>query len=136
MDKPLKDWTLGEIKAACQDCETCEMHQKGADSTKKSCLVLQVICNGTDGNFFPPWMWKIEQQLTDSELAICRAVGAKWVTRDKWSDAVLLWRSRPLRMGEKDIFYGDPDGRHDLGRVNASLFRSVQPGDCVEVPDG
>lgn len=71
-------------------------------------------------------------KLTEQELAICRAVGAKWVERvgAPFDYQVRLWREEPLQSKSteelNDIW---------IGRVLAKLFPSVRKGDCINVED-
>ena len=69
--------------------------------------------------------------LTEPELAICRAMGAKWVSRDDDVRSVELWREKP-RKTNSGIYVGEQSGSR-IAMVNPSLFPSVEPGDCIEV---
>lgn len=67
-------------------------------------------------------------RLTESELAICKSTGAKWVTRDECDDDEYV----DLRDEKPELFV---DGCYSgvrciIGRVQASLMPSVHPGDC------
>lgn len=74
-------------------------------------------------------------RLTEKELAICKAVGAKWVSRDKGVLVVELWRERPEMEGgvTKPTFVADTDCW--VADVDCNLFPSVKPGDCICVED-
>lgn len=68
-------------------------------------------------------------RLTEAELAICKAVGAKWVSKDeRISQDINLWESKPKK-DEIGTFSGQW-----FGRIHGALFPSVRPGDCLEVP--
>ena len=70
-------------------------------------------------------------RLTEAELAICRAVGAKWVSRNQiGANSLHLWDKKPG--GNKNFWNGDA---MSLATVAENLFPSVQPGDLVEVPE-
>ena len=69
--------------------------------------------------------------LTEPELAICKAVGAKWVSRDKESDSVDLWGVKPIK---KCGFY-KVNGEYPIATVRDDLFPSVKPGDCICVEE-
>ena len=70
-------------------------------------------------------------RLTEPELAICKAVGAKWVSRDGNSvNRVELWTARPEQSGNC-ICAGTED--EFIARFNCTLFPSVNKGDCIEV---
>lgn len=68
-------------------------------------------------------------RLTDAELAICNAVGAKWVSRaTEGGTKVSLWTVKPFK-----TFHGVyvASGIDAIARVNASLFPSVKMGDLI-----
>lgn len=72
-------------------------------------------------------------RLTDPEIAIMRAVGAKWVSRNENTRLyvrVTLWAEKPEK-SEKGVFYGDGS----LACVNTELFPSVHPGDCISAEE-
>ncbi len=72
--------------------------------------------------------------LTPAELAICRALGARWVSRDnsdctdEWVD---VWSARPERKGT----VWDAGHEDHLAAVKVGLFPSLRPGDLAEVPE-
>lgn len=71
--------------------------------------------------------------LTDPEISIMRAVGAKWVSlAGPPTDAVRveLWTEKP-----EHSQFGTYIGQGSVARVNADLFPSIKPGDLVEVPE-
>lgn len=76
-------------------------------------------------------------RLTDKELAICKAVGARYVSRVKVPkgdpNMVSLWELKPVCCS----CYSDDSitwsGSGLLAYVDAFLFPSIKPGDCVEV---
>ena len=69
--------------------------------------------------------------LTEPELTICKAVGAKWATRDYSSDdpPVVLWANEPQRAIK--IYMGCDY----IASVRPNLFPSLKPGDCVNVEE-
>ena len=69
--------------------------------------------------------------LTELELAICKAVGAKWVSRDKESDSVDLWGVKPI----KERGFYKVNGEYPIATVRDDLFPSVKPGDCICVEE-
>ncbi len=76
------------------------------------------------------------QRLTEPEIAIMRAVGAKWVSMDTgYSVQLSLWSNRPTIVD--GCYHGLADDKNYgwLGNLNTSLFPSVKPGDCMEVPE-
>lgn len=72
-------------------------------------------------------------RLTEAELAICKAVGAKWVSRNKVGGYPLhLWNAKPA---ENDSCYFNGNAV-SLATVDEKLFPSVKPGDCICVGRG
>ncbi len=76
-------------------------------------------------------------RLTEPEIAIMRAVGAKWVSMDKYKDKfgrtyVELWGEKPN--GEIEKVY-DLEGGSALAKILPELFPSVHPGDCIGMED-
>lgn len=76
-------------------------------------------------------------KLTEAELAICKAIGAKYVTRNGDGCYVFLWREKP----EHKEFFGDaafysPKGSPSLiCSIEPSIFPSVRPGRCICVEE-
>ena len=71
-------------------------------------------------------------RLTDPEIAIMRAVGAKWVSRDKTGDWVDLWSQEPVNKYDSGVYIWAPEEESGyMGEVLASLFPSVYPGDLI-----
>lgn len=74
-------------------------------------------------------------RLTEQELAICKAVGAKWVSWDKFhipelrNGIVDLWECSPHYNGAQY------SGTGLLAKVGIELFPSLNPGDCVNVEE-
>lgn len=82
-----------------------------------------------------PSCLKVVPQLTEAEVAICKAVGAKYVSSVFSSDTVMLTRFKP----EWDKSYEDwmcsieSEGPDPVARVKKGLFPSVPDGACVKV---
>ena len=119
-DKPLSEWTLGEVNQMCKDksdCKTCIFINKN----KTTCKLAG-----------PASLWKLEEKphLTDPEIAIMRAVGAKWVSLDAnlIDESVMLWSVKPDKYG--DGSFHSPISV--LAAVAEELFPSVKPGECIE----
>ena len=68
-------------------------------------------------------------RLTESEIAIMRAVGAKWVSLDTSSmdEAVALWSDKP----ENDESGDFCSPLSVIAIVTAARFPSVKPGECI-----
>lgn len=76
-------------------------------------------------------------KLTKPELAICKAVGAKWVTLDSTPSDVCLWKHKPVNTDPiGNVKWGSISGSGVIACIGKSLFPSVHPGDCIEVNDG
>ena len=76
--------------------------------------------------------------LTEQERAMCKAVGAKWVTLDNPrtpdstpSRYVFLWKNKPLH-SRSGKYYEAADG-DCFGNLDKALFPSLVPDDCVAV---
>lgn len=133
LDKPLSDWTLGELKEYCfgRDC----MCQGG-------CAFWHGTCHFRG---LSPSSWNLKgpsprPRLTSTETAIMRAVGAEWVSKDKSGvSTASLWSARP-QMDPTGV-YGlldayDPTAKDGpLAVVDGQLFPSVIPGDCVRLQE-
>lgn len=131
MSKPLKDWTFGEVIELCQSmdhCWNCTFH-----SGQTFCRVADMLRGKSR-----PMEWNLAEPslLTEPELAICRAIGARWVTKEKCSgSSAYLWDIRPTGKNGKYIDLTKTSGAF-IAILSGGLFPSVRPGDCVEVPDG
>lgn len=66
-------------------------------------------------------------RLTESEIAIMRAVGATWVSRYDEDTFVILWGNKPTL---RDYGYV---GTKISAKVFGDRFPSVKAGDCIEV---
>ena len=67
-------------------------------------------------------------RLTEAEVAIMRAVGAKWVSLSENvnNERVVLWRNRPEKTKK-----GTYLGAISIAYVNIDRFPSVKPGDLI-----
>lgn len=69
-------------------------------------------------------------RLTEAELAIMRATGAKWVTRPisigfGFDFKAFLWKEKPQYLA------GDKVEQSWVAAVSTEIFKSVHPGDCI-----
>ena len=121
--KPLSEWTLGEAQAFCKK-RTESQNWEGLGAECEGCP-LNVVCAITASE----WDLKEAPRLTDPEIAIMRAVGAKWVSLDTISidEAVALWSDKP----ENDESGDFCSPLSVIAIVTADLFPSVKPGDCI-----
>lgn len=73
-----------------------------------------------------------EPKLTEQELAICKAVGAKWVERqgEPFDYQVHLWSEKPDKSMNTE-----ETSRIRIGGIRTELFPSVCPGDLVNVEE-
>lgn len=71
--------------------------------------------------------------LTEKETEMCRAIGAKWVSRGTAADIdvcfVKLWTEKPELCKSQYFHMGGY-----VGKIVVDLFPSVCPGACLEVP--
>lgn len=123
-EKPLKDWTLGEVKEFCLQ----RTNNEKSDS-KDSCFECRFnnICSVWPGR----WELKENRRLTPEELEICKAVGAKWVSRDSESDGFVYCHTG----GKVERINGVTVGEVVLCGIDRSLFPSVKPGDLICVKE-
>ncbi len=121
--KSLSEWTLGEAQAFCKK-RTESQDWEGLGAECEGCP-LNVVCAITASE----WDLKEAPRLTEPEIAIMRAVGAKWVSFDTNSidEIVILWWNKPDKDGNGD--FSSPISV--LATVTAELFPSVKPGDCI-----
>lgn len=120
MKKALKDYTLGEVKSYCKRIT----EEKGSHESCETCKFNVVCCVLVEE-------WELtEVKLTETEKIICRAAGAKYVSRyeDLCAERVLFWDKEPsFSKGT----YDSSCGAECIGMFVATAFPSVQPGDCI-----
>lgn len=75
-------------------------------------------------------------RLTEQELAICKALGARWVSRNECNyDNVNLWEIEPTKSVNTSPRQYIARNGSLLAAVNVCLFPSLNPGDCVNVEE-
>ena len=79
-----------------------------------------------------------QTRLTPDELTICKALGAKWVSRDDEEPSfsfmdVRFWKSMPSK-GSRSYYTTESDS-DTIALCDAYLFPSLKPGDLVNVED-
>lgn len=120
--KQAKDYCFMHYKSGCHTDETdCELAKYGVCSEYVH-------------------LWDIERpRLTQQELEICNALGAKYVTKDKTCNdgVVVFWVARPHMDDYVDYGYNKDGNDADflIASVSARIFKSVKPGDCICVED-
>ena len=76
-------------------------------------------------------------RLTDKELEICRAVGAKWVALNDNGLKVSLWNEKPnleeYFLEKHKAYTGD--GYEPIAYFIRDMFPSIKEGDCICVED-
>lgn len=80
--------------------------------------------------------WKQEDhiRLNRDEIRRAQSVNARWITRDRMSNYVKLWR-KAERPRFNETFGDYPTGKGDTVQIASfSDFPSVGMGRCVEVP--
>ncbi len=130
-EKPLSEWTLREAKRYCvafretvDDSDVCE-------ETDGCVLREKGICKKANRW---PHLWDLNS-LTEPEIAIMQAMGAKWVSRDenRYDGSVDLWMEKPLY---GDGMYNNTCENGLAATIhNSALFTSVHPGECIEVEE-
>ena len=74
-------------------------------------------------------------RLTEAELAICKYVGAKWVSKDKIRDdgGASLWRKKPDYWDE--LYDSEESDALIATFFDKDVFSNVHPGDCICVEE-
>lgn len=116
MDKPLKDWTLGEVKIYCEKTEAC-----------KGCP-----CSNEDGtckiNRVTPCNWDLSERTRWTEQEVERAkdlkesVGAYKVVRGEYAEADLTLHRETI-------------GKDRCWDIPRELFPSLRPGESVKLDE-
>lgn len=70
-------------------------------------------------------------KLTETEMRICKAIGANWVSRDPGHDNVDLWVCKPTWRRSTAGYFEAAEGDTELASIAAALFPSIKPKDCV-----
>lgn len=122
MDLPLD---IGSMTLA-QAKEYCERNR--SDDCGKHCeFKRRYICGY--GCAIDIYRWNLDR-LTPKELEICRAIGAKWISKDGHkSCSIQFWKEKPEK-GDDGLYCGIR-----LGFLPNYCFPSVKPGDCICVED-
>lgn len=130
--------TLAQVKEYCKN--HCTYNNKnGEDSCKNGCeLAKRNICGF--GFSYDVQDWNLDRpRLTPEELEICRALGAKWVTYNKYTynddNKIILWADKPTKRkyeNGKGFYY--TDGIF-IAQTCCSCFPSLKPGDCINVEE-
>lgn len=75
--------------------------------------------------------------LTEPELAICKAAGAKWVSKSicEYAEILNLWERKPI-IDADGIFCPSSEDEVAIGyMIFPEMFLSVKPGDCIRVEE-
>lgn len=123
--KKIRDWTLGEVRDYCSmnmGCNNCVF------ATDNSTCGLTATAPGE---------WELPV-LSSAEKAVLKALGAKWVTRDKYycnkPGSIRLWGGeKPPNVFKEggDVYF---NGDNAIGAIcDVNLFERVESGKCVEV---
>ena len=73
-----------------------------------------------------------QSRITPEELAICKAVGAKWLCMDDAGFKAELWNTKPSKT-DKGIYVAF--GVDPMARLQPYVFPSLKPGDCINVEE-
>lgn len=114
-------------------CDSCPL-SKGSNGKKLSCKDFKNSLPDKAAELMGLEVIEAEDKpcLTEAELAICKAAGAKWVSIDDDGGDVELWDEEPYKEnGTYNIGY--PPSPFGLARIASGLFPSLNPGDCVNV---
>ncbi len=114
-----------------QGCDVCPLKDKAIGS--KSCYEYCQTHPEEAAALIGYEIIEVESKLTEQELAICKAVGAKWVSRNELGDTVSLWESKPVLFPEaKRCYYSN--GKF-IACMPLKLFPSLNSGDLVNVEE-
>ena len=76
---------------------------------------------------------KLGPSLTTAERKKLKAIGADWVSEDPDGSAwVKVWKGKP-RLNDKFYTSKETSDVHFIGQLDAQMFPSVKPSDCVAV---
>lgn len=121
-EKPLEQWTLGDARDECRLNDLCTPKCFFYAAEGSSMCILK---NQTPNH----WEFR-DRRLSDSELSIMQAVGAKCVSRNSDRDIVELWDTMPSSEKKNGVnIFGQ--GQRPLAAMLARLFPSVNPGACI-----
>ena len=120
-NKPLSEWTLGEVQALCE--------KRNGDGCCDECPFANVIGNCTLRVLPEEWDLKEAPRLTEQEIAIM----AKWVSRDGCANCVRLWSRKPKSILKSFMLDSGEDGF--VGDLMAFTFPSVHPGESIELEE-
>lgn len=113
MDKPLKDWTLGEIKAECEKHEFCTAECPAYRLESKCRCRIRYSPNTWDLSEPPRWTEQ-EAELAKALYEVRRSVS---LVIGRSTGGTLWWR----------------DGDRGEGVLPHKLFPSLNEGDCVRL---
>lgn len=122
MNKPLSEWTLGEIKAECKRCNgncigaVCPM-VKWISKDEMACVIIRELRKPTPASWDlsePPRWTEQEAELAEALYEVRRSVS---LVIGRSTGGTLWWR----------------DGDRGEGILPHKLFPSLNEGDCVRL---
>lgn len=118
MDKPLKDWTLGECQEYCGK-KIVQAEERGGYCETYCGLYKRGICKN---NWCSDWDLAEKPRWTEKEVEAAKAI------LTLWPDATILEDGRPyyIRVHGKDRL---------LNTVDLDLFPNIQPGQSVKLSE-
>ena len=114
MNKPLKDWTLGEVKDYCR--------KRNCDGRDSECRFDQFCERITDG-WYSPEEWDLTEKPRFTPKEVERAMAIKLLLPDANEIYRAHWFTRVMRDGA------------DIQIIKADLFPSLYEGQTVKVSD-
>lgn len=126
MNKPLKDWTLGEIKAECekhkQGCEPCPFYHVLDDvSFSSNCKARQLVNKCPDD-----WDLSESPRWTKNEIRMAKAIKAIWPEAED---------IRARNGTTSAIEYRVCAGRVVLGVIYAGYFPTMRCGEDYSIDE-
>ena len=112
MDKPLRDWTLGEVKECCSKYGTC-VSECPFSTKNKLCRITSNPCD---------WDLSDKPRFTEQEVERAKAIKMIYPAAYRLEDTDPL-----IRAWDKDGIL--------LAHVDVNLFLSIKPGQSVKLDE-
>lgn len=120
------------------ECEICPISNSN-NGTGIGCCDFSAMYPDKAAELMGLEVVEVTPRLTEQELAICKALGAKWVSRgiepfNFVEESVQLWSDKPIHTWKRSYSI-EHNTVYLLASMSAELFASVHPGDLVNVEE-
>lgn len=124
-NKPIADWTLGEIKRECDKYD-------GSVYYCEECM-LYTFCEKCKRTDISPDKWDLTDppRFDADELAFMRMLykgGARWLARDEQYGCLMWYECKPKKLHDEWSEY-----RNQNGAIPAELFQQIQWSDTEPI---